>query len=182
MIVESVNQFKFACVLFSGGVLAGLACDLVFGVFYLLNLRKLGRILLSSYYFFSIFLFINLSKFFEMPSLRLYMPLTFILGSIIYYKSFHKYVAFFYKFCYNKLDICLKKYSKSNNSRFLFKNFGLLKRKHYGRKKDKKGSSGERSNSSVPVGVFTVVYDLPNVHDKRKKAHARGKRKENRRA
>ena len=165
MIVESTNQFKFACVLFSGGGLAGLLCDLIFGLFFALSLKKLGRISLVSYYFIATFLFINLSKFFEMTSLRLYMPIIFILGSIIYYKSFHKFVAFLYNFCYTKF----RKFLES-----------LQKRKSYGRAKNKKGNIGKRSNRRVLVDDFAIVYDLPNANDRRKKAYARRKPRKDR--
>ncbi len=165
MIVESTNQFKFACVLFSGGVFAGLLCDLIFGLFIAFGLKKLGRISLISYYFIATFLFISLSKFFEMSSLRLYMPIVFIAGSIVYYKSFHNFVAFLYNFCYTKLVKVREK---------------ILKRKNYGRAKTKKGNIGKRSNRRVLVDDFAVVYDLPDAHDRRKKTHARRERRKNR--
>ena len=101
------HQFSYFLLLISFGILSGIGYDLLYLVTFFWKNKIVDNIRYIVFFTMLIWVYMQVSKNYDLPSVRLYMPLGVIVGVGLYLKSFHKLVAFFcnisYNFIYNKI-------------------------------------------------------------------------------
>lgn len=163
--VGSSFQFVYFLILTSLGVISGIIYDFIYCVVYFCKFKIVYIIRDILFFIVVLLLYFRVLVKFNMPNFRLYQPVCFLLGFILYIKSFHKAVDFLCKKVYNFIRIKLIKIGekfKNNDSR--------KKRKAYG---CNNGVSGANTSARF------YNNDIPNGKHSSKKKRIKGSKSRN---
>lgn len=162
MSFEADNQLLYFIICLSFGYLFGIT-SAIFDLFCVINNKIIDCVCVILRYILFAICFVLCKNYYNLPNIRLYMPLCALCGFALYKKTLYKIIAIYAKKLYNKTITKLLKRRKIKNVT---------------RQKNKIGSRRNVGNGSFIVYSYSG-NDLSNDRNQRKKSEKRRARSRN---